>query len=122
MNDLEKELTTIKQALQKLQYAKELVTEAVSQVCQLPKPKSEIESEPILVAVHVQDYQKDDIFILAYQVSKLLKNEWSFVERTLQRIEEAQLEKIKSNNPASPNHETQTQQKNFTIVGTHPET
>ena len=118
MSEVDKDLATIKQAAQKLAYAKELVTEATTQVCQISQPKSQIATEPILVTIHAQDNQKDDIFILAYQVAKLLKNEWGFVEATLKRIEEAQLEKLKE--PTKPN-QTHESKKSFSVIAPDPE-
>lgn len=113
MANLDKDLLTIKQAAQKLNYAKELVTEATTQVCQLSHSKSQIETEPILVTIHAQDDQNDDIFILAYQVAKLLKNEWGFIEATLSRIEEAQLEKLKITTNTNQNTDSK---KSFSVV------
>jgi len=122
LTDLQKDFGVVKQAIQKVQYSKELLTEAVSQICQIQKPTSQITTEPLVVAVHTHSPIQDDIFVLAFSVSKMISQEWEFIFQTLNRIESQLNEKCIQSNLETHDSKQHDSRKSLSIVSTHQET
>lgn len=121
--DFQKDYATVTQAAQKIQYAKELLAEAVSQICQIQKPKSQIATEPLLVAIHSSSTLQDDIFVLAFAASKMLKTDWEFMQSTLDRIQGELHEKSQgSNRDLTQTMAVDDSKKSISIVGPYQET
>lgn len=86
--ELSKELIELKKAKQKLAYAKDLFIEAIADICEIRQGKTEIESDfGHIVTVQKDQDAQDNIFILAFQASKLEKQDFAFIDETIRSIE-----------------------------------
>lgn len=94
--ELSKELIELKKAKQKLAYAKDLFIEAIADICEI-RQGTEIESDfGHIVTVQKDQDAQDNIYILAYQATKLEKQDFAFIDETI-----SQLEKYFEAQPAS---------------------
>lgn len=95
---------------QKIQYAKELIKEAGEELLMLSRSTKIKTREPLLVAIDLEPEEMDELFIVSFQIAKIIKRDLESIQDTLDRLvkmneDRSGIGKTSNQNHAKENHD-----------------